>query len=228
MIKILYAILAGMLTVGAPCILPLLPILLGKSVGHSGKMRPFLITLGFILTFTAIGLIFNYFSHLLGISQNNLRVVAVILLALFGIFMIWPGLYERMMIHLNPLVNKAEKISDKAGSGNWGGFALGVVIGIIWTPCAGPVLGSILTLIATSKDVGKAGILLAAYAIGAGIPMLIIAYSGQYLTTKIRSIAKYLARIQQVFGVLILFLAFAIYFQYDVFLSAKLANVLPG
>ena len=126
------------------------------------------------------------------------------------------------------VINKANEYIGQSGPGNFGGFVLGVMIGIIWTPCAGPVLGSILTLIATSTDVARAGILLIAYAIGAGLPMLIIAYGSQYVTTKVRILARYSRMLQQVFGVLILALAVAIYFQYDLVIQAKLLDLFPG
>jgi cytochrome c biogenesis protein CcdA len=115
-------------------------------------------------------------------------------------------------------------MSKSVGNGNLSGFVLGLTLGLIWTPCAGPVLGSILTLIATQGNVGSAGILLTAYAIGAGIPMLIIAYGGQYITTRVRIISRYTTILQQVFGVLIIALAIAMFFQFDTQIQAWLTQ----
>jgi cytochrome c biogenesis protein CcdA len=81
----------------------------------------------------------------------------------------------------------------------------------VWTPCAGPVLGTILTLIATQGTTGKASLLVIFYATGAGVPMIIIAYGSQWLTTKIRGLVKYSVRVQQAFGVLIILLAVAMF-----------------
>ena len=228
MLQILIAILAGILTIGAPCILPLLPILLGASVGQTSKTRPFFITLGFVVTFSVLGLLLSYLVMHFGLSSNLVRNIAVIMLGVFGFFMVWPAPFEKLTIHLNTLINKANVIGLKAGKGNFGGFVLGIMLGIIWTPCAGPVLGSILTLIATSQDTAKAVILLFAYSIGAGIPMLIIAYGGQVITTKVRLLAKYSRIIQQIFGVLIILSAIAIFLQYDVLIQTKLIEYYPG
>ncbi len=228
MLQILFAILAGVLTIGAPCILPLLPILLGASVGQQSKTRPLFIVLGFVLTFAAIGLILSFVTTHLGLSPQTLRSVAIFFLAIFGLFMLWPMPFEKLTMHLSGVINKANELTGKSGTGNFGGFALGVMIGIIWTPCAGPVLGSILTLIATSTDTARAAILLLAYAMGAGIPMLIIAYGSQYITTKVRAISKYTRILQQIFGVIILALAVAIYFQYDLVIQTKLLDLFPG
>ncbi len=222
MLQILFAIIAGILTIGAPCILPLLPILLGASVGQQSKTRPLFIALGFVLTFALTGLLLSYLVTNLNIAPDVLRNIAIVALGIFGLFMIWPTPFEKLTVYLSGFINKANQTATAAGTGNFGGFVLGVMLGVIWTPCAGPVLGSILTLIATSTEVGRASILLVAYAVGAGIPMLIIAYGGQLVTTKVRSFAQYATRMQQVFGVLIIGLAVAMYFQYDLVLQAKI------
>ena len=228
MIEVLLAILAGILTIAAPCILLPLPIILGSSVGQQSKTRPIFITLGFVLTFAVLGLTLNFIIQNLGLSPNVLRNSAAIILAIFALFMIWPTPFERMTMHLSGLINKASQTGRSAGKGNLGGFIIGVVIGIVWAPCAGPILGSILTLVAQQQDITRAGILLIAYAVGAGLPMLAIAYGGQALTTKVKGIAPYAHRLQQVFGIIILLLAVAIYFQYDTLLQAKLLEFIPA
>jgi len=228
MLQILFTIIAGILTVGAPCILPLLPILLGASVAQKSKTRPLFIALGFIVTFAILGLLLSYIVTRFMIAPDALRKAAVFALGIFGLFMIWPSPFEWLTTKLNPLINKANQTASQAGTGNFGGFVLGVMLGVIWTPCAGPVLGSILTLIATQTDLARAGILLIAYAIGAGIPMILIAYGGQWVTTKVRWLAQYSTRVQQIFGVLILLLAVAMFYQYDLVLQAKLLEIFPS
>lgn len=224
MLEIIFAVLAGILTVGAPCILPLLPILLGSSIGGS-KTRPLFIAGGFALTFAILGLTLSYLTTSLDIDPNILRHVAVVLLALFGLLMLWPTPFEKLTAYLSNFSTKATGWSRAAGNGNFGGFVLGVTLGVIWTPCAGPVLGSILTLIATQSDLAAASVLLVAYAIGAAIPMLIIAYGGQLAASKVRALAPYTIRIQQVFGVIIILMAIAIYFGYDTVLQTKILDV---
>lgn len=228
MLEILIALLAGILTIAAPCILPLLPIILGASIGQTNKQRPLFITLGFILSFAVLSLTLSFIIQTLNLSPDFLRNFAVALLFFFGFIMIWPRPFEMLMQYASGFINKANQVGTQAGSGNWGGFVLGVVLGIIWAPCAGPVLGSILTLIALKQDLVRASILLLAYSIGAGIPMLIIAYGGQYVTTKVRAISNYSALLQQIFGVIIILLAIAIFLQYDTLLIAKLTEYFPS
>jgi cytochrome c biogenesis protein CcdA len=228
MLEILLAVLAGILTIAAPCILLPLPIILGASVGQQGTARPFFITLGFVLTFAALGLTLNALVQNLGLSPNTLRDGAAALLALFALFMIWPTPFELVTMRMSGLINRANQAGQGASKGNLGGFMIGVVIGVVWAPCAGPILGSILTLVAQEEDVARAGILLVAYSIGAGIPMLAIAYGGQALTTRVKGIARHAQRLQQAFGVIMLLLAVAIYFQYDTLLQAKLLEFIPA
>ncbi len=222
MLEILFAILAGVLTVGAPCILPLLPILLGSSVGTSSKTRPLFIALGFIVMFTIVGLTLSWITISLNISPDLVRDIAVVALAIFGLFTLWPTPFEKITAYLSTFTTKATSLSSKAGTGNLSGFILGIMLGLIWTPCAGPVLGSILTLIATQGSSAESGILLTAYALGAGIPMLVIAYGGQLISNKVRAIAPYTNRIQQIFGLIIIALAITMYFQYDLVIQSKL------
>lgn len=221
MLQIFFAILAGILTVGAPCILPLLPILLGSSIGQS-KDRPIFIALGFTITFAIAGLTLSWLTTHADLDPNSLRQGAIILLALFGFFMLWPKPFELITAKFSGLLTKASQFSQQNQNGKLGGLLLGVILGVVWTPCAGPVLGSILTLVATQNDLVQSAILLLAYSLGAAIPMLVIAYGGQIAAQKVRSILPYTTIIQQVFGGLILIVAILMFFGLDTVLQAKL------
>ena len=143
MIQILFAFLAGILTIAAPCILPMLPIILGASVGQSSKRRPLFIVAGFVVSFASASLVLSTLVTHLGLSQNVIRNSAIVLLLIFAFFMIWPKPFELLTAKLSGLINKASEVGSSR-KGNSGAFILGLVLGIVWTPCAGPVLGTIL------------------------------------------------------------------------------------
>jgi cytochrome c biogenesis protein CcdA/thiol-disulfide isomerase/thioredoxin len=227
MLQIIFALLAGILTIGAPCILPLLPILLGTSVGQRSKTRPIFIVAGFVMVFAVLGVFLSFLTTHIGISAVVLRNCAIALLAIFGVLLIWPKPFEILTLYLNPLINRVSQVGQ-ARQDDWGGFLLGMTLGVIWTPCAGPVLGTILTLIASQKNFGLSLVLLTSYAIGAGVPMLIIAYGSQYVTTQVHAISKYAKRLQQVFGVLIILLAVAMYYGFDVLIENQLTAWFPA
>ena len=225
MLNLVLALLAGVVTVAAPCTLPMLPILLGASVGHSGKLRPAMIALGFVMSFSAVALLLSAITAIFDFDPNVLRNGATVLLLGFGILMIWPAPFEWLSIRFSGITGGGSAASRP---GALGGFVLGTTLGLVWTPCAGPVLGSILTIVATSSDTAWASLLLVTYAIGAAIPMLAVAYGGQAVTTRIRSIAKISPRLQQGFGVVVIAFAIASYFQYDTLIVAWLTGFYPN
>ncbi|GGI32489.1 cytochrome c biogenesis CcdA family protein [Bradyrhizobium guangdongense] len=226
MLELFFAILAGILTIAAPCTLPMLPILLGASIGRTSQLRPAMIALGFVVSFSSVALLLGALTQAFDIDPNVLREAAAILLLGFGLLMLWPAPFEWLSIRLNGWLN----LGNAGGAqreGALGGLVLGTTLGLVWTPCAGPVLGSILTLVATSKNLAWAGTLLIAYAIGAAIPMLAIAYGGQAATTRVRSLARISPLIQQGFGVVVIAFALAAYFQYDTLIVAWLTSIYP-
>lgn len=225
MLDLVLALLAGILTIAAPCTLPVLPILLGASVGHNGKARPAMIALGFVLSFSTVALLLSAITRIFDFDPSVLRSGAAILLLGFGTLMIWPAPFEWLSIRLNGLLAGSSVRTQRDGA--IGGFVLGTTLGLVWTPCAGPVLGSILTLVATAHDTAWASVLLVTYALGAALPMLGIAYGGQAVTSRVRSIARLSPRLQQGFGLVVVGFALAAYFQYDTLIVARLTSFYP-
>jgi cytochrome c-type biogenesis protein len=224
MLDLVLALLAGVITIAAPCTLPMLPILLGASVGQTSKARPVMIAAGFVLSFSVVALALSAITRVFDFDPNVLRSGAAILLAFFGVLMLWPAPFEWLASRFGSFSG----ISVAANPGMLGGFVLGTTLGLVWTPCAGPVLGSILTVIATSRDTAWASALLVTYAIGAAIPMLAIAYGGQAVTTRVRSFARIAPRLQQGFGVVVIVFAALSYFQYDTLIVAWLTHFYPN
>jgi cytochrome c-type biogenesis protein len=227
MLTLVLALLAGIVTVAAPCTLPMLPILLGASVGQTSKVRPAMIALGFVMSFSLVALALGAITQLFDFDPNSLRTGAAILLVGFGLLMIFPGPFEWLSAKIGGLAGGASG-SVMPSQGVIGGFVLGTTLGLVWTPCAGPVLGSILTVVATSKDTAWASLQLVIYAIGAAIPMLLIAYGGQAVTTRLRRIAAFAPRLQQGFGLVVIAFAALSYLQYDTLIVAWLTRFYPN
>jgi cytochrome c-type biogenesis protein len=187
-----------------------------------------MIALGFVTSFSAAALLLSAITRIFDFDPNVLRTGAAILLLGFGLLMIWPAPFERLSIRVSGLINTTSAGNSVSRQGNIGGFLLGTSLGLVWTPCAGPVLGSILTVVATSKDTAWASTLLVVYAIGAAMPMLAIAYGGQAVTTRISSIARISPKLQQGFGAVVIAFAIASYFQYDTLIVAWLTAFYPN
>ena len=223
---LLLALLAGVVTIAAPCTLPVLPILLGASIGQRGRIRPALIALGFVISFAFVALALNAIASALRFDPDVLRTAGLILLTAFGVLMIFPAAFERLAPQLAG-ASSAASHPLFAARPNLGGFVLGTTLGLVWTPCAGPVLGAILTAVATSPDRAHSAGLLLAYTIGAALPMLAIAYGGQAISTKLRRIAPYAARLQQGFGVIVIAFAASAFLQYDAIALAWIGQFFP-
>ena len=221
------AFAAGLLTIAAPCVLPMLPIILGASVGWRDPVRPLLVTLGFAITFALVAFLFGLFPSVLGLSQDTLRDASTVMLLVFGALMIWPHPFEWVAARLGPLAGTVGLAGAQAG-GPAGAVLLGASLGAVWAPCAGPVLGSILTLIASSQRLDRAALLLAAYSLGAAVPMLLIGYGGQLASTQVRALVRHTRTLQQGFGVVIVLVAVATFYQVDTTITAWLANFYPA
>lgn len=209
-----FAFLAGLAMIASPCIFMLLPILLGTSLEQ--RSRPVFIILGFVIGFGAVALFFAKGVSLAGNSPGVLRQLAIFLLAIFAILMLSPKLYARTSAMLQGISDLGIKLAPAPGAGKFGGLIMGLSLGAVWTPCSGPILASIITLVVGSTNMGWGLSLLMAFGLGTGLPMLLIAYGGKAVTSRLAIIARNGDAVRRVFGVMILILvAYMQWQQYD-------------
>lgn len=224
----LIALAAGLVTVGGPCVLPILPVVLGSGVSSRHRWRPAVIVLGFCLSFAVFATAFALVGRLLGLSAQRWRLVAASLIVLFGLIMLFPKLQARLMRPIEPWLNRLQPKGAANRQGLQGGFLIGLTLGAVWTPCAGPALAAILTLIASHRDLALAGALLLAFAVGAGLPMLLIAYGGRWAVRRVRAIAPHTGTIQRVFGGLIVLAGLAMLTGLDSHFHFWTITAFPG
>ena len=211
-ILLLFAFLAGVVTILSPCILPILPIVLTGSVSGD-KKRPYGIIFGFILSFTLFTLFLATLVKFTGVPANTLRVIAGIILLIFGLSLLLPQ-FQALM---EKLFSKLSVFGPKATPhpGFWGGFLIGLTIGIVWTPCVGPILASVIALAATSQVTTTTFLITLTYSIGTAIPMFLIMYGGRNLLNKAPWLLNNATVIQKTFGVLMIIFALAIFTNID-------------
>ncbi|MDQ1924029.1 cytochrome c biogenesis CcdA family protein [Massilia pseudoviolaceinigra] len=209
-----FAFLAGLAMIASPCVLMVLPILLGATLERSS--RPIFIVLGFVTAFTLVALAFATGASLSGASPVLIRQVAIILLACFSVVLLSPGLYTRVSARLQSVSDLGLKLTPNPGAGKAGGFILGLSLGAVWTPCSGPVLASIIALVAGSASRGWGLVLLVAFGLGTGLPMLLIAYGGKTINARLPILARKGAALRRGFGIATLILvAYMQWQQYD-------------
>ena len=209
---ILFAFLAGVVTILSPCILPILPVILSSSLTGS-KKRPLGVVTGFIISFTFFTLFLSLIVKSLGIPAGSFRSFSIIIILIFGLGLLLPNfqaLLERFFTYFSRFSPKL-----KEDSGFVGGVLIGASIGLVWTPCVGPILASIISLAITGSVSGQAALITFSYSLGTAIPMLAIVYGGRNLLNKVPWLTRNTVKIQKAFGVLMILTALAIFFNID-------------
>ncbi len=212
---IAFAFLAGVITVLSPCILPILPIILTSSIGgvSTGKSRPLGVVIGFILSFTFFTLFLSTIVRLSGISADTLRLVSVLVIGGFGASLLIPQfqvLVEKMFSKMAVFMP-----SNQRRTGFGGGLLIGFSVGLLWTPCVGPILASVISLAITGTVTFDAFLITLAYALGTAIPMFLIMLGGQNALRRVPWLLANLGHIQKLFGVLMILTAIGIFFNID-------------
>lgn len=212
---IAFAFLAGIITVLSPCILPILPIILTSSIGgvNTGKSRPIGVVTGFILSFTFFTLFLSTIVRLSGIPAETLRIVSVIVIAGFGVSLLVP----QFQIIVEKLFSKLAGFmpSNQGRRGFGGGLLIGFSVGLLWTPCVGPILASVISLAITGTVTFDAFLITLAYSIGTAIPMFLIMLGGQNALRRVPWLLSNLGNIQKIFGILMILTAIGIFFNVD-------------
>ena len=209
---VLFAFIAGVVTVLSPCVLPLLPIILSSSDG-SGKQRPLGVVVGFILSFTFFTLFLSTIVRLSGLPAESLRFISIFILITFGASLLIPWVQLQLELLFARFSSFAPIGQNRAGF--LGGLLVGLSLGLLWTPCVGPILASVISLAITGTVTTQAVFITFAFALGTAIPMFIIMLAGATALKKVPWLVHNTARIQQVFGVLMILTALAILGNFD-------------
>lgn len=176
------AFLAGVVTAISPCVLPVLPVAMAGAV-TGGKRRPAGVVTGFVVTLVLFTLALTKAFEAIGLSATGQRNLGVALLLLFAATMIIPAFGERVSGLLAPLQRLGSRL-PKGGDGFLGGVAMGLGLGLVWAPCAGPVFSAVAAANASDTAGASTWVVLFSYALGAALPMLAIMFGGQRLARR--------------------------------------------
>lgn len=223
-VLIVFAFLAGIVTILSPCILPILPIILSGTVTQ-GRLRPWGIIIGFIFSFTFFTLSLSVLVKATGVSADVVRLFAIIVVIGFGVVLLFPKLQQWVEVFFSKIPGLLPK--QKERSGFLGGILLGLSLGLLWTPCVGPILASVIALALTGTVNQAALWITLSYATGTAIPMLVITYGGRGLLTRLPWLSANTARIQQGFGVIMIIIGIVISFNLDRQFQAYILRVFP-
>ncbi len=167
-----FALLAGVLSVLSPCVLPILPILLGAAATQH-RLGPAALACGLAVSFVAIGLFFATIGFSLGLESGALRQPAAVVLIALGAVLILPPLQARLAVAAGPVGQWTdERFGGFSRDGLGGQFALGLLLGAVWSPCVGPTLGAASALAAQGRDLGQVAVTMLLFGLGAALPLI--------------------------------------------------------
>jgi cytochrome c-type biogenesis protein len=223
------ALIAGLLSTLSPCVLPLVPIVIGAAIGEH-RLGPVALAAGLALSFVVIGLFVATVGHAAGLDQDLFRSVAAVLMIGFGIVLLLPRMQERLVIVAGPISNWAqEQAGGFSPRGLSGQFLVGLLLGAVWSPCVGPTLGAASVLAARSEHLASVAITMAAFGIGAAMPLLAIGLMSREALARWRNRLLSAGRGgKALMGGLLLVLGALILSGFDKRLEAMLVEVSPA
>jgi cytochrome c biogenesis protein CcdA/thiol-disulfide isomerase/thioredoxin len=212
----LIGLLGGLITGISPCILPVLPVIFLSGGAQSARgtsdapqasrWRPYLVIAGLVVSFSAFTLIGSLVLSLLGLPQDVLRWAGIVVLVLIGIGLIVPRFEE--------LLEKPFSWIPRRNVGTeQGGFPLGLALGAVYVPCAGPVLAAITVAGSTGRIGVETVVLTVSFAVGAALPLLIFALAGRRVAERVKTFRKHQKAIRITGGVVMIALAVGLVFN---------------
>jgi cytochrome c biogenesis protein CcdA/thiol-disulfide isomerase/thioredoxin len=211
------AFLAGVITAISPCVLPVLPILLAGSATSTNRRRPYAIVAGLVLSFTIFTLAGAALLSALGLPADLLRNIAIVALLVLAASLLSQRvarLLERPFLFLT-----RRRVGQDSN-----GFVVGLSVGLVFVPCAGPVLAAVTALAASGEVSFRIVLVTTAYAVGAAGPMLAIAIGGQRLGSSLKVVRTHAESARRVAGVVVAVTALAIAFGVD----QRFTTAVPG
>ncbi|MBH1666879.1 cytochrome c biogenesis protein DipZ [Stenotrophomonas maltophilia] len=228
MLLLLLAYLGGVLTLLSPCILPVLPFVFARAD------RPFLrstlpLLLGMALTFTLVASLAAVGSQWVAQANQIGRWIALLLMALFAVALLWPALADHLLAPLQRVgarLSARADAADAAGRGGaWTSLLIGIATGLLWAPCAGPILGLVLTGAALHGASASTSTLLLAYALGAVTALALAVWIGGRVFRALQARLGLGNLLRRVLGVAALLAVVAIALGWDTGLLTRLSTV---
>jgi cytochrome c biogenesis protein CcdA len=225
-----FAFLAGLLSILSPCVLPLVPIVLGTALSRH-RLGPLALSLGLALSFTAIGLFVATIGFAIGLDGGVFETAAAIMLVLIGLVLLVPAFQARFAIASGPIGARAEaRFGARANrSGLLGQFGVGLLLGAVWSPCAGPTLGAASLMAARAEHLGLVAATMLAYGIGPATPLLLIGLLSRETLARWRGGMLATGKgLKQAMGAGLMVLGLVMLIGWDKVLETKLVDASPA
>ncbi|BAM86750.1 putative cytochrome c-type biogenesis protein [Bradyrhizobium oligotrophicum S58] len=174
MAALLLAFVAGLLSILSPCVLPLVPIVLGAAAAAHPR-GALALAAGLALSFAGLGLFIAVAGSSLGLDASAFRFVAAVIMLAIGIVLLMPSWQAQLAVAGGPVQRWADRHSQGlAASGAGGQFMIGLLLGAVWSPCVGPTLGAASLLASQGRDLARVTLTMLAFGLGAGLPLVVL------------------------------------------------------
>lgn len=226
--EFVFAYLAGILTLINPCVLPVLPIVLASSL-HRDRRAPMALAAGMSLSFVALGLGVTALGPAFGLNSDTVARAAAALMVGFGLVMAVPALSRGFSTVTAGFAARADAQIDQTTAAGLGGqFLSGALLGAVWSPCIGPTLGAAIALASTGADLGRAGVIMLAFAMGVSTLILALAYGAKSAIRRRQATLRLLAeRARPIMGITFILVGAALWFRLNHIIDAWLIENLP-
>lgn len=166
------AALAGVLSILSPCVLPLVPIVLATALGEH-RFGPAALAAGLAVSFTTVGLFVATIGYAIGLEADTFRAAGALVILLIGLVLLVPALQARFAVAAGPVGDWTQRrFGSPAGIGLTGQFGVGLLLGVVWSPCVGPTLGAASAMAARGENLGAVSLTMLAFGLGAALPLL--------------------------------------------------------
>ena len=177
---------AGALSTLSPCVLPIIPVLLGTAVA-AHRLGPYALACGLALSFTVVGVLVASAGSAIGLDPVLLRNVGAVLLLAFGLILVSARLQERFAGAASGASGVGQRwLAKLTLDGLRGQFLLGALLGVIWSPCVGPTLGAAIALASQGQDLARVTLSMALFGVGAGIPLVALGLLSRQAAIRMR------------------------------------------
>lgn len=224
-----FGFLAGVLSTLSPCVLPIVPILLGAAT-NAHPRAPLVLAGGLAISYAIIGTTVAWLGSNLGLDASTFRNVGATVLALMGVLLLSSTLQQKFASAASGVSNAGNSLLSRWKlEGLWGQFAIGLILGIIWSPCVGPTLGAAIVLASEGSQLAHAATLMGIFGLGAALPIVILGQVSRAAMGRWRNQMMQAGQTGKLLlGLAMLLIAIMVYSGGDKAFEAWLVNLSPA
>lgn len=227
--ELIFAYLAGLLTLINPCVLPVLPIVLATAL-QASRHGPLAIAAGLSLSFVVLGIAVTAFGHAIGLSIDDIARAGALLMVGFGLVLLVPRFASAFSTATAGMAAQADGQLDHVDrSGLRGQFIGGLLLGAVWSPCVGPTLGGAIALASQGESLGFATAIMIAFALGVSTIILALGYGARSALQKRQALMRKIAtRARPIMGFAFILIGLMLFFQVHHVIEAALIQIMPS